>query len=69
MAKIQTGLGRGLGALISDANYIQQNKKTRSEQTESSPLVSIADIDIELLNKQRKKLNSFFQTDKKDFRM
>ena len=47
MAKIQTGLGRGLGALISDANYIQQNKKTRSEQTESSPLVSIADIDIE----------------------
>ncbi|MBR4883441.1 MAG: ParB/RepB/Spo0J family partition protein [Bacteroidales bacterium] len=47
MAKIQTGLGRGLGALISDANYLQQNKKTRSEQTESSPLVSIADIDIE----------------------
>ena len=47
MAKIQTGLGRGLGALISDANYIQQNKKTRSEQTENSPLVSIADIDIE----------------------
>ena len=47
MAKIQTGLGRGLGALISDANYLQQNKKTRSEQIESSPLVSIADIDIE----------------------
>ena len=47
MAKIQTGLGRGLGALISDANYIQQNRKSRSEQTESSPLVSIADIDIE----------------------
>lgn len=47
MAKIQTGLGRGLGALISDANYIQQNRKTKSEQTESSPLVSIADIDIE----------------------
>lgn len=47
MAKIQTGLGRGLGALISDTNYLQQNRRTKSEQTESSPLVSIADIDIE----------------------
>jgi ParB family chromosome partitioning protein len=47
MAKIQTGLGRGLGALISDTNYIQQNRRTRSEQTENSHLVSIADIDIE----------------------
>ena len=47
MAKIQTGLGRGLGALISDTNYIQQNRRTRSEQIENSHLVSIADIDIE----------------------
>lgn len=47
MAKIQTGLGRGLGALISDTNYIQQNRKYREEQRESSPLVSIAEIDIE----------------------
>lgn len=47
MAKIQTGLGRGLGALISDTNYLQQNRRTKSEQTEGSPLVSIADIDIE----------------------
>ena len=47
MAKIQTGLGRGLGALISDTNYIQQNRKAREEQRESSPLVSIAEIDIE----------------------
>ena len=47
MAKIQTGLGRGLGALISDTNYIQQNRKVREEQRESSPLVSIAEIDIE----------------------
>ena len=45
MAKIQTGLGRGLGALISDANLI--NNKSREPQPASSPLVSISEIDIE----------------------
>lgn len=47
MAKIQTGLGRGLDALISDTNYIQQNKRQRESGGNASPLVSIADIDIE----------------------
>ncbi len=45
MAKIQTGLGRGLGALISDANMI--NNRNREPLTTSSPLVSISEIDIE----------------------
>lgn len=47
MAKIQTGLGRGLDALISDTNYLQQNKAHRTEQNEGSPLVSTAEIDID----------------------
>lgn len=47
MAKIQTGLGRGLDALISDSNYLQQNKREREQPKGSSPLVSIAEIDIE----------------------
>lgn len=47
MAKIQTGLGRGLDALISDTNYIQQNKKQRGEQQNASSLVSIAEIEID----------------------
>lgn len=47
MTKIQTGLGRGLDALISDTNYIQQNRKPKEDSGKSSPLVSIADIDIE----------------------
>lgn len=47
MAKIQTGLGRGLDALISDTTYIQQNKRQRESGGSASPLVSIADIDIE----------------------
>ncbi len=47
MAKIQTGLGRGLDALISDTNYLQQNKRPREVQGENSPLVSIAEIDID----------------------
>ncbi|MBR5855813.1 MAG: ParB/RepB/Spo0J family partition protein [Bacteroidales bacterium] len=45
MAKIQTGLGRGLGALISDANLI--NNKNREPQSAGSSLVSISEIDIE----------------------
>lgn len=48
MAKIQTGLGRGLGALISDANFINNNNRQReTEQENTSPLVSISDIDID----------------------
>lgn len=45
MAKIQTGLGRGLGALISDANLI--NNRNREPQPASSPLVSISELDID----------------------
>ena len=47
MAKIQTGLGRGLDALISDTNYIQQNHRAKETGRGTSPLVSIAEIDIE----------------------
>ncbi len=47
MAKIQTGLGRGLDALISDNNYLQQNRGERELSRGASPLVSIAEIDIE----------------------
>ncbi len=47
MAKIQTGLGRGLDALISDTNYLQQNKREREQPRGASPLVSIAEIEIE----------------------
>ncbi len=48
MAKIQTGLGRGLGALISDANFMQNNKNRDGQQlNQASPLVSISEIDIE----------------------
>ena len=39
MAKIQTGLGRGLDALISDTNYIQQNKKQRGEKMKTFNIV------------------------------
>lgn len=46
MAKIQTGLGRGLGALISDAN-LMQNNKSRESHNETSPLVSISEINID----------------------
>ena len=44
MAKIQTGLGRGLGALISDVNSIQQAAKRPAEQPR--PLVSTSEIEI-----------------------
>ncbi len=47
MAKIQTGLGRGLDALISDTDYLQQNK--RDSYKTGSPLVSTAEIDLELI--------------------
>lgn len=45
MAKIQTGLGRGLGALISDVNSIQQaaGKPTAGD---ARPLVSTSEIEI-----------------------
>ncbi len=44
MAKIQTGLGRGLDALISNTDYIQ---KSRKEQTEPAvPAVAISEIEI-----------------------
>ena len=48
MAKIQTGLGRGLGALISDANFMQNNRNREPQQQDhGSSLVSISEIDIE----------------------
>lgn len=46
MAKLQTGLGKGLGALISDVNSIQ-NKANRTPETEQRPLVSTSEIDID----------------------
>ena len=45
MAKIQTGLGRGLGALISDVNSIQQ-AAGRSAAEPARPLVSTSEIEI-----------------------
>ena len=54
--------------IFSGHNLIAENGKILSESELFSDELIIADIDIELLNKQRKKLNSFFQTDKKDFR-
>ncbi len=47
MAKIQTGLGRGLGALISDVNSIQQTaQKTTVAEPAARPLVSTSEIQI-----------------------
>ena len=46
MAKIQTGLGRGLGALISDVNSIQQAAQKPAIQEPARPLVSTSDIEI-----------------------
>ena len=46
MAKIQTGLGRGLGALISDVNSIQQAAHKPAIQEPARPLVSTSDIEI-----------------------
>ena len=45
MAKIQTGLGRGLGALISDVNSIQQ-AAGKSPAQPPRPLVSTSEIEI-----------------------
>ena len=45
MAKIQTGLGRGLGALISDVNSIQQAAAKKPAEP-ARPLVSTSEIEI-----------------------
>ncbi len=45
MAKIQTGLGRGLGALISDVNSIQQ-AAGKPAAGAARPLVSTSEIEI-----------------------
>lgn len=48
MAKLQTGLGKGLGALISNVDSIQQsanNNRTESQRVER-PLVSTSEIEI-----------------------
>ena len=45
MAKIQTGLGRGLGALISDVNSIQKGAGKPSVEPQR-PLVSTSEIEI-----------------------
>lgn len=46
MAKIQTGLGRGLGALISDVNSIQQAAQKPAVAEPARPLVSTSEIQI-----------------------
>ena len=46
MAKIQTGLGRGLGALISDVNSIQQAAHKQATAEPARPLVSTSEIEI-----------------------
>jgi ParB family chromosome partitioning protein len=46
MAKIQTGLGRGLGALISDVNSIQQQAAAKKAAEPARPLVSTSEIEI-----------------------
>ena len=46
MAKIQTGLGRGLGALISDVNSIQQQAAAKKPAEPARPLVSTSEIEI-----------------------
>ena len=45
MAKIQTGLGRGLGALISDVNSIQKAAGKQNVEPQR-PLVSTSEIEI-----------------------
>ncbi len=46
MAKIQTGLGRGLGALISDVNAIQQAAHKQVAAEPARPLVATSEIEI-----------------------
>lgn len=55
--------------IFSGHNLIAENGKILSESELFSDDLILADIDIELLKKQRKKLNSFFNADKKDFRI
>lgn len=46
MAKLQTGLGKGLGALISDVNSIQNKANRTATDTPQRPLVSTSEIEI-----------------------
>ena len=55
--------------IFSGHNLIAENGKLLSESELFSDELIIADIDIELLKNQRKKMNSSFQIDKKDFRI
>ena len=47
MAKIQTGLGKGLSALISDVNSIQRNSEENRPLNENSSILSTSEIDID----------------------
>lgn len=47
MARIQTGLGKGLGALISDVNAIQKNSTNNKIQSEQSQLITSNEIEID----------------------
>lgn len=55
--------------IFSGHNLIAENGKLLSESELFSDELIIADIDIELLKNQRKKMNSSFQIEKKDFRI
>ena len=55
--------------IFSGHNLIAENGKLLSESELFSDELFIADIDIELLKNQRKKMNSSFQIEKKDFRI
>lgn len=55
--------------IFSGHNLIAENGKLLSESKLFSDELIIADIDIELLKNQRKKMNSSFQIEKKDFRI
>lgn len=47
MSRIPTGLGKGLGALISDVNSIQRNSTINQPAKEISSLLSSGEIDID----------------------
>ena len=55
--------------IFSGHNLIAENGKLLTESELFSDELIIADIDIELLKNQRKKMNSSFQIGKKDFRI
>ncbi|MBQ1198166.1 MAG: NAD(+) synthase [Spirochaetaceae bacterium] len=55
--------------IFSGHNLIAENGKLLAESELFSDELIIADIDIELLKNQRKKMNSSFQIGKKDFRI